>query len=69
MAKEETQYLSFLLRLWLADGDGGPVRRVALESPLTGERKGFANLDELCSYLRQLANIEVEDVHEDSGQN
>ena len=69
MVKEETQYLSFLLRLWLADGDGGPVRRVALESPLTGERKGFANLDELCSYLQQLANIEVEDVHEDSGQN
>jgi len=68
MANEESGYLSFLLRLWLADNDGEPVRRVSLESPLTGERKGFANLEDLCSYLEQLTDIEDGGVHGETGQ-
>lgn len=68
MTIKDTHYLSFLLRLWLADDDGEPARRVSIESPLTGERKGFANLDELCNYLQQLTDIGTGDVHGKNGQ-
>lgn len=69
MVKEDTSYLSFLLRLWLPDDDGGPTKRVSIEFPLTGERKGFANLEDLCSYLQQVTDIETEEVHEETGKN
>jgi hypothetical protein len=68
MTNKDTHYLSFLLRLWLADDDGEPARRVSIESPLTGERKGFANLDELCRYLHLLTEIESEDTQNETGQ-
>jgi len=57
MDNKESTYQSFLLRLWLADGDGKPAWRASLERPLTGERKGFANLAELSLYLEQLTHI------------
>ena len=45
-------YLSYLLRLWLA-GDNDPAEwRAALIDPLTGERSGFASLDEMTAYLQ-----------------
>jgi hypothetical protein len=50
-------YLSYLLRLWQVDsvraGHGLDSRawRGSLESSLTGERLGFASLDELFEYL------------------
>ena len=45
-------YLSYLLRLWLA-GDNDPAEwRAALIDPLTGERRGFASLEEMTTYLR-----------------
>lgn len=69
MAKEDSSYLSFLLRLWLPDNDGEPLKRVSIESPLTGERKGFANLEDLCSYLQQVTDIESEEAYEETGQN
>ena len=68
MTNKDTHYLSFLLRLWLADDDGEPARRVSIESPLTGERKGFANLDELCRYLQLLTVNEAGDAHDENGQ-
>jgi hypothetical protein len=58
MDSKESTYHSFLLRLWLADDDGKPAWRASLERPLTGERKGFANLDELSLYLEQLTHID-----------
>jgi hypothetical protein len=67
MGKEKSRYISFLLRLWLADDDGDPVSRLSLESPLSGECKGFANLDELLSYLRLLSNLKSEDAHNENG--
>ncbi len=69
MANEDTNYLSFLLRLWLANDDGEPTRRVSIESPLTGERKGFANLEDLCSYLQYVTDVNAEDVYEETGSN
>lgn len=67
MAEEESRYISFLLRLWSADGDGESATRASLESPLTGECKGFANLEGLFSYLRQLSKFESEGTHNESG--
>ena len=57
MDSNESTYHSFLLRLWLADDDRKPAWRASLERPLTGERKGFSNLDELSLYLEQLTHI------------
>jgi hypothetical protein len=47
----ESQYQSYLLRLWRA-GEG-KVFRVMLEHVGSHERHGFANLEELCAFLRE----------------
>jgi hypothetical protein len=50
LAKQE--YLSYLLRLWLA-GDGDQRQwRASLEDPHTGGQKGFDSLEELFAFLR-----------------
>ena len=53
-----SDYLSYLLRLWqesegALEGHEEPVWRASLTSPATGERLGFANLEELIAYLRE----------------
>ena len=67
MDKEQPNYFSFLLRLWREDDDEmlhqvdeAPVRKesrpiwlASLESSLTGQRQGFANLDDLFAFLRR----------------
>jgi hypothetical protein len=51
-------YQSYLLRLWRVSssaaypGHEEPVWRASLEHPHTGERVGFATLDDLVGYLR-----------------
>jgi hypothetical protein len=42
---------SFLLRLWTEDVNGLRVWRISLEDPFSGERRGFARLEDLCAYL------------------
>ena len=42
---------SYLLRLWMADVNGKRVWRISLEDPFSGERRGFASLEDLCAYL------------------
>ncbi|MCW5853478.1 MAG: hypothetical protein KIT87_25650 [Anaerolineae bacterium] len=46
-----TLYQSYLLRLWAADEDGTRCWRASLEDPSSGERIGFANLEELFAFL------------------
>ena len=53
MSKKRRPYLSYLLRLWPAEEDEGSPWRASLESPHTGERRGFASLVDLCAFLRQ----------------
>lgn len=50
---EQPDYMSFMLRLYRANDDGKPVWRMSLEPSLTGERRGFASLDDLVEFLRQ----------------
>jgi hypothetical protein len=45
--------VSYLLRLWQTETEGQLVWRASLESPQTGERRGFRNLDALFALLRQ----------------
>jgi hypothetical protein len=45
-------YVSYLLRLWQTGNEEKAVWRASLENPLTGERQGFASLDELIAFLK-----------------
>ena len=45
---------SYLLRLWRTDELGGFHWQASLETPETGERIGFAGLEELFAYLMDL---------------
>ena len=53
MSNEQRSYLSYLLRLWETESGGEEVWRASLEDPRTGERKGFANLTDLFTFLEQ----------------
>jgi hypothetical protein len=53
MDKEQSDYLSYLLRLWRVSDEEKAVWRASLESPHTGERRGFANLAELSTFLEK----------------
>jgi hypothetical protein len=55
MDKEQPDYLSYLLRLWRVSGEEKAVWRASLESPHTGERRGFANLADLFTFLEKEA--------------
>jgi hypothetical protein len=46
-------YLSYLLRLWKAGSGTEPVWRASLQSPGTGELRGFPSLEALVSFLRR----------------
>jgi hypothetical protein len=67
MAKGQPDYLSYLLCLWRVSGDEETpsmsrkaIWRASLESTRTGERRGFASLDELFDFLRDQTGEWVE---------
>jgi hypothetical protein len=49
-----THRRSLLLRLWRADELGSAQWQASLEIPETGQRIGFASLEELFGYLMDL---------------
>jgi hypothetical protein len=49
---ERQRYLSYLLRMWQTSDETEQIWRASLEVPGTGERQGFASLDELFDFLR-----------------
>jgi hypothetical protein len=53
--KKGTDYYSFLLRLWRVKEYGGQGWRASLENLESGEKRGFACLEELLIYLSQAA--------------
>jgi hypothetical protein len=53
MDKEQPDYLSYLLRLWRVSDEEEAVWRASLESPHTGERRGFTNLTDLFTFLEK----------------
>ncbi len=50
-------YLSYLVRLWRVD-EAEAGWRASLHDPRTGERLGFASVDDLVAYLRQETDAE-----------
>ena len=58
------RYRSYLLSFWeerSRDPDTTVVWRFSLEDPRTGQRRGFANLEELAAFLR--SELEGSDSH------
>jgi hypothetical protein len=53
MSTEQQHYLAYMLRLWQVSSDGKPIWRASLESPHSGERHGFANLETLLAFLEE----------------
>jgi hypothetical protein len=51
MSTEQQRYFAYMLRLWQVSSDGKPIWRASVESPHTGERQGFANLQMLFAFL------------------
>lgn len=51
MNTERPAYLSYLLRLWRAPGGVEQPWRASLQDTLTGERRGFPDLEALVAYL------------------
>jgi hypothetical protein len=53
MPNESSPYRAYLLRLWRADSENArPAEwRASLEDPRTGERLGFASLEQLFAFL------------------
>ena len=48
---ESPDYLSYLLRLWHASGNGDHVWRISLEEPVTQETHNFKDLQCLFAFL------------------
>jgi hypothetical protein len=61
MPREQRDYLSYLLRLWLDDGETESAWRASLESSLASERQSFASLDDLCAFLWQQTGAAYEE--------
>jgi hypothetical protein len=53
MSTEQQRYFAYMLRLWQVSSDGEPIWRASLESPHSGELRGFANLELLFAFLEE----------------
>jgi hypothetical protein len=60
MNDQKTTSRSYLLRLWLAGAAEPAVWRASLEHVQTGERLGFANLEQMFVFLMQQTEHEGE---------
>jgi len=67
MSENHQRYMSYLLRLWQVTLKGRPVWRASLESALTGERRGFADLEDLFEFLREETAVKPESKRHDRG--
>jgi hypothetical protein len=58
---ESDRYQVYLLRLWRARCQGQWEWRASIESPGTGERQSFADLEQLSAYLEEQCERQVAD--------
>ena len=56
-AREPPDYFAYLLRLWREKGGQTTWWRASLQDPHSGERVGFAHLDELVTFLREQTGL------------
>lgn len=57
MGNEKPGHLAYLVPLWQAVSAGRSVWRASLEDPHIGERRRFADLDSLFTFLRQSTDL------------
>jgi hypothetical protein len=68
---EQKDYISYLLRMWRDSAGQGPAPsketlwRASLQSPHTGDLVGFASLEAMFGFLRQLASVQPKSLNED----
>jgi hypothetical protein len=60
MLYDQTNYESYLLRLWQVRQDGKTVWRASLESTRTGARENFADVKQAFAFLRGSLQSEPE---------
>ncbi len=60
MIEKQREYLAYMLRIWLVRDDRQLLWRASVENAQTGERRGFASLDDLFEYLRSQAAAMLE---------
>jgi hypothetical protein len=53
VTKERRPYMAYLLRVWQVQGKEGSSWRASVEEVHTGERRGFASLEELFDFVRE----------------
>ena len=53
MLGRQRPHVSYLLRLWQVESKGAVIWRASLQSPNTGERRGFTSLADLLSFLEE----------------
>jgi hypothetical protein len=56
-------YLAYLLRLWQVQDKGGIGWRASVENAHTGEKVGFAHLDQLVAFLRERTGLALPAEH------
>lgn len=61
MSNSRRGYVAYLLRLWQVEQGENAPWRASLESPQTGERRGFAGLAELFTFLEKEVCQAVQD--------
>jgi hypothetical protein len=54
---EGKHYFSYLLRVWLAEEGSQPQWRASLEDTHSGERQGFASLEDMGWCLKELTRL------------
>jgi len=52
MTAKKSRYESYMLRMWQTSNEEELIWRASLENPSSGERFGFASLEDLCSFLQ-----------------
>jgi hypothetical protein len=57
--EESERYHAYLLRLWRARYQGQWQWRASLESPHTGERQSFTDLEKCFTFLRELCSSQA----------
>lgn len=60
MKIDQTNYCSFLLRMWRVTDDGY-CWRVSLENVMTGEQRGFPSIDALIAFLDEMTRAHQRD--------
>ncbi len=59
MSDEPQAYQAYLLRLWRTKYKGEWQWRASLESPHTGERQSFADLEQLFAFLSDQCESQI----------